>query len=922
MKLKTNIFFSIITLCCIFLSDCSEKNEEPAFFNVEDKINLTSYAGQTQIEISTNVPDWQATVTPTAKNWLSAQSDVKMLTISVSENQEMETRKGEIKIYAGDLTISVFVEQFGLAPAILLSEKNLTLPVDGGTKTLTITSNIEYEIVIDKEDSWITNFTEIPATRADTVIKQYQFEVDWNYLDTKRQGEIIFKQKNGTYENKAIITQDAQKGYTATTDNDIKDDIKVSIKSGLASSFQKNEEIEKSFDGQMSTLYHSLWDNSAANYFPITLEYFFENQGGIDYFIYYPRTSGINGNFKETEIWVSTASSPNYIKVMDYDFKGSQSATKVTFGKTIENPKSIKFIVKSGVGDQQGFASCAEMEFYRINQENYNPLQIFTDPSCTDLKSGITLQEIKEVPNNLYRNIALYMLNGTYPREFRIQEYKAWPHPDDWSKTNKTSYPLSLLDNPTGISVADGEELVVFVGNTNGHTLSLKIQNLDMPGGDGYNNASSFYSLTTGVNKLKARNKGLAYVLYHTPDYRTALPVKIHFATGKVNGYFDSKKHKSTDWETLVNAAEDKYFDVVGEHAHLTYPTYDFTRNTRFNGGELIATYDDLVSMAMDFIGLNKYNRPSGNRAYFHVMYTPGVFYATSYRTAYFEDNMESLMKVAEVKKNCWGLAHELGHTLQTVPGFKWHGMTEVTNNVLSLYIQTEWGNRSRLETDEVSSFNNRYEKAFYDSFVLNTPYPGESDVFCKVVSLWQLQLYFAYAKEYTDFYKDYYETVRISPDLSDPGSQQLKFVETVCDITKTDLTDYFKKWGYLSAFDKDIDDYGVKRVRITQSMIDQTIANIKAKHYPPLTEKMEYICDLNQDSYKNRLAIKPGTVAVVGKLIDFINWENAVAFEVYEGDKLVYVANKPSFNVKNAITSNTKVYAIAYDGTKIEVKL
>ncbi|MDD3310285.1 MAG: BACON domain-containing carbohydrate-binding protein, partial [Dysgonamonadaceae bacterium] len=278
MKLKNSILIYIVTLCYLIVGACSEKNVEPPFFNVDDQINLSSHAGQTQIEISTNVSDWHATVSPTAKNWLSAQSDVKMLTISVSENKEMETRKGEIKIYAGDLTLSVFVEQFGLAPAILLSEKNFTLPVDGGTKTLTITSNVEYEIVINEENSWITNFKEVPATRADTIIKQYQFDVEWNYLESKRQGEIIFKQKNGTYENKAIITQDPQKGYTATTDNDIKDDIKVPIKSGSASSFQKNEEIEKSFDGQMSTLYHSLWDNSATNYFPITLEYFFENQ--------------------------------------------------------------------------------------------------------------------------------------------------------------------------------------------------------------------------------------------------------------------------------------------------------------------------------------------------------------------------------------------------------------------------------------------------------------------------------------------------------------------------------------------------------------------------------------------------------------------------------------------------------------------
>ena len=59
------------------------------------------------------------------------------------------------------------------------------------------------------------------------------------------------------------------------------------------------------------------------------------------------------------------------------------------------------------------------------------------------------------------------MKQGKYPAEFRIQEYKAWPHPDAQSETHKTS-PYSLRDNPTGISVKDGEQLMIFVGDTHG----------------------------------------------------------------------------------------------------------------------------------------------------------------------------------------------------------------------------------------------------------------------------------------------------------------------------------------------------------------------------------------------------------------------------------------------------------------------
>ena len=104
-----------------------------------------------------------------------------------------------------------------------------------------------------------------------------------------------------------------------------------------------------------------------------------------------------------------------------------------------------------------------------------------------------------------------------------------------------------------------------------------------------------------------------------------------------------------------------------------------------------------------------------------------------------------------------------------------------------------------------------------------------------------------------------------------------------------------------------------------------------RAETIQPKEDEVIYSINWDNGKYDYDSSIYPVTVSI-GKIItfetenpviiDFINWENAVAFEVYEGDKLVYVANKPSFNVKNAITSNTKVYAIAYDGTKIEVKL
>jgi len=708
--------------------------------------------------------------------------------------------------------------------------------------------------------------------------------------------------------------------YNGISNGDIKDDFRVPVTAGKASSFQPGGEIEKSFDNDMNTIYHSLWNNSAAGYFPVTLEYFFENQESIDYLVYHPRPSGPNGLFKETEIWVATQEQPSYTKVMDYDFKGVSVPTRISFEKSLVKPKSIKFIVKSGAGDGQGFASCAEMEFYRANPDNFNPLILFTDLTCTQLKPAITEKDIEKVQNNLYRNIARYMLKGTYPREFRIQDYRAWPHPDDWAKVNKTST-LSLLDNPTGISVNDGDELIAFVGETGGHPISLKVQDLNKPGGDGYYNAS-YYPLSPGVNKMKVRNKGLVYLFYHTSDWQTAPLIKIHFATGKVNGYFDSKKHQATDWTRLINAATDAYFDVLGEHAHLTFPSNDLKIYAGNNGEKLISTYDDLVRMEKEFLGLMKYNRPTVNRAYFHAMYT-SYMYSTSYRTAYNisgEDVKRTILDWKQLKISPWGPAHEMGHTFQTRPGFKWHGMTEVTNNVLSLYVQTQWGNASRLETENLGRYNNRYEKAYQHSFIKNIPYPGEEDVFCKLVSLWQLQLYFADVRGLGDLYKDLYGKIRTSPDMATYEEQQLEFVKMMCDITKTDLTGFFAKWGYLQPFDKMVDDYGKKHLLITQTQTDKTVDDIKNKNYQPLNDKIEYICDANREIFKNRLSVQAGAASKNGTSITMTGWKNVVAYEVYEGDQLIFVTNWSSFNLDSPATNTTKVFAIAYDGSKTTV--
>ena len=102
------------------------------------------------------------------------------------------------------------------------------------------------------------------------------------------------------------------------------------------------------------------------------------------------------------------------------------------------------------------------------------------------------------------------------------------------------------LDNPTGISVEKGDELIVLVGDT--HNQSIYLECIDeettssnddheyqRPAAHGHT-----FSLKPGVNKLVMTSSGQLFLIYtadiFSPD---AQPIKIHIplGSGKVTGY-------------------------------------------------------------------------------------------------------------------------------------------------------------------------------------------------------------------------------------------------------------------------------------------------------------------------------------------------------------------------------------------------
>ena len=649
--MKNYFLYVFISLFLFSLSSCKDDKDVVAVLELGlENADFYKEVGSVVIDVKSLPADWTASVDVEGEQWCKTEpvNSGAGVKISVISNPNKTVRNASVVINNGKLNKKILVRQLGTDTDILVSPFAFTLPPVGGTVAFTVTTNLTEAELDVTYPSWIKKEVD---TRVATIEIPYKFTVDTHEGSSVRTEKIVIKDKNSNISAEVTVIQNGLDGYTFGDTEGIADDVQLEVVRGEASTAHGGEGIEKSFDSDMSTIYHSNYPfaEGVTSHYPVMLTYYFkENTEALDYFIYYPRISGSNGNFGEVEIQVSTEEHPAFESVTNetnFDFGSKGAVVSFSFDNTIQKPKAVRLIIKSGVN---GHASCAEMKFFARNPEGFDPLTLFTDVTCSKLRSDITEEMIKACTYPFFKNIAYYMLKDKYPADFRIADFKPYQHPDIQATINKTGT-YSLLDNPTGIFVKAGETLIVMVGETHGQHLSLRVQDMDTPNADGFNNSIS-YSLRTGINKIVSEKKGLIYVMYHVNgnpvDYDE---VKIHFASGSVNGYFDVAKHTREQWGTLLNGAVDGYFDVVGNYAHLTFPVSKLKSTS--NGRDLINLFDDIVYKEQIFMGLRKYNNNGGigtdtdnrmfrNRMYFNVMYGQGdyVFHFLSYGISFFND--------------------------------------------------------------------------------------------------------------------------------------------------------------------------------------------------------------------------------------------------------------------------------------------
>ena len=478
-------------------------------------------------------------------------------------------------------------------------------------------------------------------------------------------------------------------------------------------------------------------------------------------------------------------------------------------------------------------------------------VKFFTDASCSQLKTGVQLKDLKGFKSALLKKVAAEMLKATYDKTYRAASYKAYPSPRALGKALKLGGGFSRYENITGIYLEAGEHIVL-VGNTKGKKLSLLIPNWMRKPAPGINPSKDpngwglhkqKFALKEGVNVIKVAKSSNAYVSYFDDNAETAPSVSVHFPTGKVNGFFDASKHTDADWNRLLDHAVSPIMDARGKHIQVAYPVKWFNVYTRGKGLELIGNYDTLLHHHYTLMGLVKHKKVPRNRILARVNFNYYMF-RDGDGVAYM-GNKGTMRMVADPKvvikgDPCWGFCHEVGHALQMRPQMTWGGMTEVSNNIFTIYTTTKMGNQSRLKRQ------NNYASARRNIIEARKSYLAIPNVFDRLVPFWQLHLYFA-RNGRPDFYADVMEEMRRRPHAGSGNESirnQFEFVKICCDVSKLDLTDFFDKWGFFWVGEMTVNDYRKYHFKITKQMVDDTKSYIAKKGYAKPTEDITLVKD------------------------------------------------------------------------------
>lgn len=181
-----------------------------------DRFEIGNEGGTIDVEVKSNV-DFNVEIPDAYKSWISQTSmtraiSTKSHTFNIAESKEYDKREGEIIFSSGDITETVKVYQSGSA-ILILSQNEFTLGSEGGTISIDISSNFEYETDMPDVD-WVKAADKVRAVSSHTLI----FDVSPNTTHDNREAVIVFKDARSDKKESVTIKQKQKDAILLSSD--------------------------------------------------------------------------------------------------------------------------------------------------------------------------------------------------------------------------------------------------------------------------------------------------------------------------------------------------------------------------------------------------------------------------------------------------------------------------------------------------------------------------------------------------------------------------------------------------------------------------------------------------------------------------------------------------------------------------------
>ena len=412
-----------------------------------------------------------------------------------------------------------------------------------------------------------------------------------------------------------------------------------------------------------------------------------------------------------------------------------------------------------------------------------------------------------------------YKSGRNWEKRFRIADYKAYSEfeYDAWARSMGIGYNYGNLTNPTGVTVSDGEDLFVFLGDDVPANASVQIELVPL----GTRSAGKFYSLKKGLNVILNQGENNVFVNYIGRTFNNGRKLKdykdlnIHIEGGKVNGYFDlTKGDTDEDWKTMQSdgLAWAKAFNMKGELIVMHMPSEDCKKYTPVHMKGLVEVWNSIVQREDDLMGFRAAKKDKCNNVLDATAVDHGYMYATTGGTYYNYNTLGDVLNYDKMKLGngtLWGPAHEFGHNHQQL--FNTAGMTEISVNMFSNMIMFTSGRvTSRSENCSYTDIDGKKYDGVCESAVstyadrfANKKYWFEYGTWGTTQMYYKLYLMFHATGLDGQFWHKCLDYLRKNR-LSGQGSQNcsgskdyLLFAKACSYAAKQDLSSFFEAWGH-----------------------------------------------------------------------------------------------------------------------------